>query len=74
MSGKRHSVGWLIDKLMAYGPYLPMHITKTHPRPIIRVLGLALTVVWCLPAFAVVCLPVLALIAWEMCADVWAGD
>ena len=59
---------------MLWGPWLPLHLTYKSRHPLIRVFGFVVALFWVLPAFAVVCLPVLALIVWDLADAAWAGD
>lgn len=71
---KQSSPDRFIDALMTYGPCLPLELTHKNPSPAIRVAGLLIYCVWCVPAFMVVCIPVIVLIFSSFFVEAYRGD
>lgn len=63
-----------LDRLMEYGPYLPLSLTENNKNKIIRLVGLLVFFVWFMPLMAICAIPMLVLMWAEMFQDVWKGD
>jgi len=63
----------LLDKLMDYGPYLPLTITEHSHNRVIRIAGLIGFCIWWLPVMAILIVPALILMWVEIFEGVWRG-
>ena len=65
--------GWLAEAIMLYVVWAPFNLTSHRSKPW-RALGLLGALVWMLPAFVVMAIPLLLCIIADMASSFMSGD
>lgn len=61
------------DRLMLYGPLLPVELTADSDKRWVRIFGLLWYVIWVIPAMVIVGIPVLLLLLGSIFKEAWKG-
>ena len=61
------------ERLFIYGVCAPLELTRSARSPWLRVVGLLAFMVWCLPALALLAVPLLVCIFGSIFEEVWNG-